>query len=76
MGGEPACCFVLSFLCFNYVILLFLIFTLVLLGCFFVVLPVASAPGRVQDSDPMGAARQRFSCRPGVQRIAASVVGL
>ena len=47
MGGEPACCFVLSVLCFTFVLFLFLIFMLVLFYFFmlFVVLPVASPPG-------------------------------
>ena len=56
-SGEPACCFVLSVLS----VLIFFFFCFILLCqfcfvCFFclLVLPVASPPGRVHDSDPMG----------------------
>ena len=44
----------------NYSVILFLVFVLVLFCLFllFVVLPVASPPGRVHESDARGGARQ------------------
>ena len=67
-GGKPACCFVqsvLSVLIMFYFRFLFLCqFCFV---CFFclLVLPVASPPGRVHDSDPMGGHDRDSPIDPG-----------
>ena len=53
--------------CFNYVLFLFLIFVLVLFCLFllFVVLRVASPPGRAHDRDPMGGHDSDSPAGPG-----------
>ena len=65
-GGEPARCFVLSALSVLIVFIFWLFFlSFLFFFILFVVLPTASPPGRVHDSDPMGGHDRDSPIDPG-----------